>query len=88
MIKMVDAGVGHCEPEPHCDAGRRVGYCCRLEGEDDDAGHDYDYDDNGSNTGVDCPKTSSQAPSYASPKLRPTDLLTGVKCRATNVAKN
>ena len=32
--------------------------------------------------------TSSQAPSYASPKLRLTDLLTGVKCRATNVAKN
>ena len=25
--------------------------------------------------------TSSQAPSYASLKLRPTDLLTGVKCR-------
>ena len=33
-------------------------------------------------------KTSSQAPSYASSKLRPTDLLTGVKCRATSVAKN
>ena len=37
-------------------------------------------------------KTSSQAPSYASPKLRPshllTYLLTGVKCRATSVAKN
>ena len=33
-------------------------------------------------------KTSSQAPSYASPKLRLTDLLTGVKCRATSVAKN
>ena len=32
--------------------------------------------------------TSSQAPSYASPKLRLTDLLTGVKCRATSVAKN
>ena len=26
--------------------------------------------------------------SYASPKLRPTDPLTGVKCRATSVAKN
>ena len=33
-------------------------------------------------------KTSSQAPSYASPKLSPTDRLTGVKCRATSVAKN
>ena len=37
-------------------------------------------------------ETSSQAPSYASPKLRPshllTYLLTGVKCRATSVAKN
>ena len=37
-----------------------------------------------------CLKTSSQAPSYASPKLRPshllTYLLTGVKCRATSVA--
>ena len=37
-------------------------------------------------------RTSSQAPSYASPKLRLTDLLTysltGVKCRATSVAKN
>ena len=32
-------------------------------------------------------KTSSQAPSYASPKLSPTDSLTGVKCRATSVAK-
>ena len=32
--------------------------------------------------------TSSQAPSYASPKLSPTDSLTdGVKCRATSVAK-
>ena len=35
-------------------------------------------------------KTSSQAPSYASPKLWPTDSLThwltGVKCRATSVA--
>ena len=30
---------------------------------------------------------SSQAPSYASSKLRPTDLPTGVKCRATSVAK-
>ena len=38
------------------------------------------------------PKTSSKAPSYASSKLSPTDrpshLLTGVKCRATSVAKN
>ena len=33
-------------------------------------------------------QTSSQAPSYASPKLRLTDLLTGVSCRATSVAKN
>ena len=33
-------------------------------------------------------ETSSQAPSYASPKLRLTDSLTGVKCRATSVAKN
>ena len=32
-------------------------------------------------------ETSSQAPSYASPKLSPTDSLTGVKCRATSVAK-
>ena len=34
-------------------------------------------------------KTSSQAPSYASPspKLSPTDRLTGVRCRATSVAK-
>ena len=36
-------------------------------------------------------KTSSQAPSYASESEtmndRPTDLLTGVKCRATSVAK-
>ena len=32
--------------------------------------------------------TSSQAPSYASPKLRLTHSLTGVKCRATSVAKN
>ena len=36
--------------------------------------------------------TSSQAPSYASPKLLPThsltDSLTGVKCKATSVAKN
>ena len=32
--------------------------------------------------------TSSQAPSYASPKLRLTESLTGVKCRATSVAKN
>ena len=32
--------------------------------------------------------TSSQAPSYASPKLRLTYLLTGVRCRATSVAKN
>ena len=32
-------------------------------------------------------KTSSQVPSYASPKLLPSDLLTGVKCRATSVAK-
>ena len=32
-------------------------------------------------------ETSSQAPSYASSKLRPTDILTGVKCRATGVAK-
>ena len=35
-----------------------------------------------------CDWTSSQAPSYASPKLWLTDLLTGVKCRATSVAKN
>ena len=33
-------------------------------------------------------ETSSQAPSYASPKLRLTYLLTGVRCRATSVAKN
>ena len=37
-------------------------------------------------------QTSSQAPSYASPKLSLTDSLTdsltGVKCRATSVAKN
>ena len=33
-------------------------------------------------------RTSSQAPSYASPKLWLTHLLTGVKCRATSVAKN
>ena len=33
-------------------------------------------------------KTSSQVPSYASPKLSPNDRLTGVKCRATSVAKN
>ena len=32
-------------------------------------------------------KTSSQAPSYASPKLWITHWLTGVKCRATSVAK-
>ena len=32
--------------------------------------------------------TSSQAPSYAGPKLRLTESLTGVKCRATSVAKN
>ena len=32
-------------------------------------------------------KTSSQAQSYASLKLLPSDLLTGVKCRATSVAK-
>ena len=36
--------------------------------------------------------TSSQAPSYASPKLLPTHLLTysltGVRCRASSVAKN
>ena len=32
-------------------------------------------------------KTSSQAPSYASPKLRLTESLAGVKCRATGVAK-
>ena len=32
--------------------------------------------------------TSSQAPSYASPKLQLTKSLTGVKCRATSVAKN
>ena len=31
--------------------------------------------------------TSSQAPSYASPKLSLTHTLTGVKCRATSVAK-
>ena len=34
--------------------------------------------------------TKKQAPkprSYASPKLRPTQRLTGVKCRATSVAK-
>ena len=33
-------------------------------------------------------KTSSQAPSYASPKLWPTDSLTGEKCRATNEVRN
>ena len=33
-------------------------------------------------------KTSSQAPSYASPKLWITHSPTGVKCRATRVAKN
>ena len=33
------------------------------------------------------PKTSSQAPSYASPKLSLARLLTGVRCRATSVAK-
>ena len=33
-------------------------------------------------------ETSSQAPSYASLKLWLTDSLTGVKCRATRVAKN
>ena len=32
-------------------------------------------------------QTSSQAPSYASPKLWITHSLTGVKCRATSVAK-
>ena len=32
--------------------------------------------------------TSSQAPSYASLKLRPSHLLTGVKCGTTSVAKN
>ena len=32
--------------------------------------------------------TSSQAPGYASAKLWPSHLLTGVKCRATSVAKN
>ena len=32
--------------------------------------------------------TSSQAPSYASSKLQPSDLLTGVKCRDTSVADN
>ena len=31
--------------------------------------------------------TSSQDPSYASPKLWPSHLLTGVKCRATSEAK-
>ena len=31
-------------------------------------------------------ETSSQAPSYASPKLSPAHSLTGVKCRATSVA--
>ena len=31
--------------------------------------------------------TSSQAPSYASPKLSPTESLTGVKCRGTSEAK-
>ena len=40
---------------------------------------------------MDCKLTSSQAPSYASPKLSLTHLLarslTGVKCRATSVAK-
>ena len=34
-----------------------------------------------------CKQKSSQAPSYASPKLRPTHSLMGVKCRATSVAK-
>jgi len=33
-------------------------------------------------------KRNEQAPSYASPKLSLTHLLTGVKCRATSVAKN
>ena len=36
-------------------------------------------------------QTTLQAPSYASPKLSPTEWLThwrGVKCRATSVAKN
>ena len=33
-------------------------------------------------------RTSSQAPSYASPKLSLTHLRTGVRCRATSVAKN
>ena len=31
--------------------------------------------------------TSSQAPSYASIETLPTDSLTGVRCRATSVAK-
>ena len=46
----------------------------------------------GGNCDLNCNWTSSQAPSYASPKLWPTDWLTrsltGVKCRATSVAKN
>ena len=33
-------------------------------------------------------KQARKAPSYASSKLRLTDLPTGVKCRATSVAKN
>ena len=33
-------------------------------------------------------KQARKAPSYASSKLRLTDSLTGVKCRATSVAKN
>ena len=33
-------------------------------------------------------RTSSQAPSYASPKLWQNHSLTGVRCRATSVAKN
>ena len=33
------------------------------------------------------PEQARKAPSYASPKLSLADLLTGVKCRATSVAK-
>ena len=33
-------------------------------------------------------RRKKQAPDYASPKLRLTHSLTGVKCRATSVAKN
>ena len=35
---MMDAGVGYGQPEPHCDKGRWVGHCCRLEGDYDGGG--------------------------------------------------